>query len=421
MIWSHVAHLFMESFQRARHGYVDMAPRPSVIRTLQDRHRELPELRLDHLLRMTDSTGVFQHATYTIPNFREGYCTDDNARALALTVLLEELGLDTAEVQRAATAYAAFLDYAFDPATGRFRNFMSFDRRWLEETGSDDSLGRAVWALGMCVGRSKRRGLQFWAVRLFEQALNAACQTTSPRAWAFTLMGIHEYLRRLSGDRLANQVRDTLTARLADLYRQTATESWPWFEDIASYSNARLSHALLLSGRWANSSEALDIGLKSLRWLASVQKSPKGCFRPIGSNGFYIRGERPADFDQQPIEAHATMSACIEAYRTTDDRFWLEEARRAFEWFLGRNDLGLALCDSRTGGCCDGLLEDRINQNQGAESTLAWQLSLAEMTLLEHSLAVSAEPSEQDRKPAGFGPAAERGRDASEVASLAAR
>jgi glycosyltransferase involved in cell wall biosynthesis len=411
MIWTSVARQFMESFQQARHGFAETAGSrrvgPPVIRTLQDRKGELPKMRLDHLLRMTDSTGVFQHATFTVPNFREGYCTDDNARALVLTVLLEELGHDTNDVQRAATAYAAFLDYAFDHSTSRFRNFMSFDRRWLEETGSDDSLGRAIWALGACVGRSKRRGIQSWAVPLFEQALAAVCQSTSPRAWAFAIIGIHEYLRRLSGDRRADQVRDALTGQLVALYRRNASDDWRWFEDLVSYSNAHLSHALILSGRWAENDEALEIGLSSLRWLTSVQRSSSGCFRPIGSNGFFERGGQPASFDQQPIEAHATMSACIEAYRTTDDRFWLDEARKAFEWFLGGNDLGISLFDSRTGGCCDGLLEDRLNENQGAESTLAWLLSLAEMIQLESSLAAFEETADQNHAHVGI-PAATR-------------
>jgi hypothetical protein len=252
-------------------------------------------------------------------------------------------------------------------------------------------------------------------VQLFEQATGAVCETTSPRAWAFAVIGIHEYLRRLSGDRRADQVRDTLTGRLIELYHNTATDDWPWFEEIASYSNAHLSHAILLSGRWANNSEALEVGLKSLRWLCSVQRSPKGCFRPVGSNGFYSRGELPADFDQQPIEAHATMSACIEAYRTTDDTFWLDEARRSFDWFLGRNDLGLPLYDSRTGGCCDGLLEDRVNQNQGAESTLAWLLSVAEMILLESSLAAFDKATDPDRPPIGFQAGAETPSRASDV------
>jgi hypothetical protein len=356
---------------------------------------ELPQLRLDHLLRMTDSTGIFQHATYSLPNFREGYCTDDNARALRLTILLEELGEDSPAVQRAATAFAAFLDYAFEAETGTWWNFLSFDRRWLEENGSDDSLGRKIWALGGCAGRSQRRDLQMWASHLFEPALRSVVETTSPRAWAFALIGIHDYLRRLSGDRLANQVRDLLASRLIELYRSAASEAWPWFEEIVTYGNARLPHALILAGRWTSNGEALQIGLDSLRWL----RSPSGGFRPIGSNGFFRRGQPPAEFDQQPIEAGAMVSACIEAYRTTDDRFWLDEARLAFEWFLGRNDLGLPLYDSRTGGCFDGLHEDRVNQNQGAESTLAWLAALAEMKLLEGSLAAYDTAAESDHSP----------------------
>jgi glycosyltransferase involved in cell wall biosynthesis len=402
MIWSHVAHLFMDSFGRARRGAVADVVRRSLIRTLEERPLELPHLRLDHLLRMTDSTGVFQHARYSLPNFREGYCTDDNARALMLTVMLEQLGEDTPDVQRAATAYAAFLDYAFDAQTRRWRNFLGFDRRWLEENGSDDSLGRKIWSLGACVGRSQRSDIQTWAAHLFEPALRAVVETTSPRAWAFALVGIHDYFRRLSGDRLVNQIRDELTARLVQLYQTTASDEWPWFEETVTYDNAKLPHALIQSGRWTSNGEALEIGLRSLRWLTRVQRSPSGCFRPIGSNGFYRRGEEPARFDQQPIEAGGMVSACIEAYRTTDDRFWIDEARLAFEWFLGRNDLGLPLYDSRTGGCCDGLHEDRVNQNQGAESMLAWLASLAEMKLLESSLAAYDTAVENDRFPDGL-------------------
>jgi hypothetical protein len=396
MIWSNVAYLFMESFQRARRSQTGVVQGPAV-RGLDQRGWESPRLRLEHLLRMTDSTGILQHATYTIPNFREGYCTDDNARALVVGVRLEELGEDRVEVQRATTTYAAFLDHAFDQQTGRWRNFLSFDRRWLEEEGSEDSLGRTIWALGTCVGRSKRRDLQCWAARLFEPALRAVAETTSPRAWASALIGIHEYLRRLSGDRLANQVRDELTARLVALYRSHGCVDWPWFEDVVAYGNAALSHALILSGRWTSHGEAFEIGLRSLSWLSRIQRSPKGWFRAIGNNGFYRRGHEPAEFDQQPIEAGAMVSAAIEAYGATDDPYWWKEARLAFEWFLGRNDLGLPLYDARAGGCCDGLHEDRVNQNQGAESTLSWLMSLAEMKLLEGSLAAFEKAPDTDR------------------------
>jgi hypothetical protein len=259
---------------------------------------------------------------------------------------------------------------------------MGFDRRWLEATGSDDSLGRALWALGMCVGRSKRPSLQSWSIELFEHALQAVMDTTSPRAWAFALLGLHEYLRRFSGDRLANQLRGTLTERLLDLYHRTASDDWPWFEDRVTYSNARLPHALILSGRWMGHEEALNTGLHTLRWLAEVQRSPRGYFRPIGTAGFFARASEPAMFDQQPVEAGAMVSACLEAYRTTADAYWMDEARRAYEWFLGRNELGLPLYDPRTGRCYDGLHEDRVNRNSGAESTLAALLALIDMRTL---------------------------------------
>jgi hypothetical protein len=236
-------------------------------------------------------------------------------------------------------------------------------------------------------------------MRLFEGALSAALEAQSLRAWAFTLLGVHEYLRRLSGDRFANQVRDTLTERIIAAYHATSAPDWPWFENLASYDNAKIPHALILSGRWSGHHEALDIGLRSLRWLCQVQHTPKNFFRPIGSNGFFPRGESPAELDQQPVEAHAMVSACIEAFRTTDDEHWLDEARLVFEWFLGRNHLGIPLYNSATGGCCDGLHADRVNQNQGAESTLAFLMSLVEMRLLEASLATFDKSANGDSSP----------------------
>jgi glycosyltransferase involved in cell wall biosynthesis len=395
MIWSEVAQRYMDSFLRARQSPRETAVRESGILLNDDQEFRIPRIKLDHLLRMTDATGLLQHAIYDVPNFAEGYCTDDNARGLLLTVLLEELGLKLQRLDRIATTYAAFLRYAFNPAAGRFRNFMSFDRRWLEDVGSDDSLGRAVWALGACVGRSERHGLQLAAVEMWEPALRACVDCTSPRTWALAILGIHEYLRRMSGDRLAADVRETLTTRLLDKFEANADGEWSWCEDIVAYDNAKLAHALILSGRWAGNERALNVGLDALRWLLAVQSSPRGCFRPVGVHGFFRRGEQPAAFDQQPLEAHATVTACIEAYDATGDEFWLERARWAFEWFLGRNDLGLPLFDARTGGCRDGLLEDRVNENQGAESTLAMMLSQAEMLLFESRLASADQPAQE--------------------------
>ena len=389
MIWPAVAERYLESFQRAGADR-KAAPRKAFAGwTLASRPYDLPPLRLNHIVRMSDGTGIFQHATFNVPNFHEGYCTDDNARALILCILLDELGGRPPEelLDRQATSYLAFLSAALNQETHRFRNFMSHGRQWLEEAGSEDSHARALWALGTCAGRSRNEGHQRLSAQLFERALPSVEAFSSPRAWAFSLLGIHEYLRRFTGHPQVLAACALHTERLVELWNSCATEEWPWFEPIASYDNARLCQALLLSGQWLPHPEALEIGLRSLAWLASLQKTQGGHFRPIGSNGFCERGGARADFDQQPVEAQAMVAACLEAFRATQDAAWSKEAKRAFEWFLGRNDLGLPLYDSSSGGCSDGLHEDRVSENQGAESTLAFHLSLAEMNFAEHLIA----------------------------------
>jgi glycosyltransferase involved in cell wall biosynthesis len=384
MIWSNVAQMYMRSFERSRLEVTARSRKSLAIKTLDLKPRELPRLKLNHLSRMTDSTGVFQHAIFSVPNFSEGYCTDDNARAFVLAVLLGELGDDPEIVRTLATTTAAFLHHAFDLTAKRFHNHMSFDRRWLDPQGSEDSHGRALWALGLGVGRSPFRSFQMMAGQLFAQALPALTGFTSPRAWAFGLIGIHEYLRRLSGDSLVNQTRETLLCRLMKSFEANAHADWQWFEEELSYDNAKLAHALIVSGQATGQPEVLERGLHSLRWLTEIQMSEKGHFRPIGSNGFYKRHGTRANFDQQPVEAQATVSACLEAYRATSDLWWYEHAQRAFDWFIGWNDLGLELYSPETGGCRDGLHIDRVNGNQGAESTLAFLISLAEMQLAQN-------------------------------------
>jgi len=383
----------VKTFEQARQDHSFVGRKSSPIRTLDEQPGELPDLKLDHLFRMSDSTGIFQHASFTVPNFDEGYCTDDNARALVLAVMLQKLGRGSPRIHEKAATYAAFLNYAYDRRKRRFRNFMTFDRRWIDEIGSEDCHGHALWALGLCVAQAGQGSFQMLAAQLFEEALPVAADFTSPRSWAFTLIGINEYLLRLSGDRRANLIRESLTKKLMQSFAAVAADDWVWFEDTVSYANAKLPHALILSGRFMNDTAMLSTGLRALRWLIGVQTSEAGSFRPVGSNGFYLRGRERAVFDQQPIEAQATVSACIEAYQATGDTFWIAEARRAFEWFLGRNDLGLALYDPGTGGCRDGLHIDRVSQNQGTESTLAFLLSLAEMQELQNTLSSFKEPS----------------------------
>ena len=386
MIWPQVAHRYMESFERARAERRHFTAPGFVVKALDKHPGELPPLKLDHLLNLTDHTGILQHALFTVPNYREGYATDDNARALIVSARLEELG--SGEALELAARYLAFVWYAFNGETKRFRNFMSYQRDWLEERGSDDSHGRALWALGTVLGRSNTPALPSMAGRLFEQALPAILDTTSPRAWAFALIGIQEYLQRFAGDRMASQVREDLAGRLLALYTAHQAEGWRWYEDSLSYCNAVLPHALLLCGESIPNHAMTEVGLESLSWLADLQRSDTdgNHFVPIGSNGFYPRGGEQARFDQQPVEAQAMVSACLEAYTVTGDRRWQKEARRAFEWFLGRNDLNLPLYDPTTGGCRDGLHPDRPNENQGAESTLAFLQALLELHLAENAL-----------------------------------
>lgn len=394
MVWQSVARRYMQSFERARMEHRRTAQRIFSFRTLGNRAGELPPLKLDHLHRMTDDTGILQHATFIVPNYAEGYTTDDNARALIVSILLENLG--HSEALDLSSRYLAFVGYAFNPQNGFFRNFMDYQRQWLEARGSDDCHGRALWALGTVLGRSNNPALRSMASRLFEQALPAMIHTTSPRGWAFALLGIHEYLQRYSGDRMASQVREELANRLLHLYQNNRSADWLWFEDRLTYCNPVLSHALLSSGHSMQNDTMCEAALESLRWLAELQCSDTEDkhFVPIGSNGFYIKGSKRARFDQQPIEAEMMSLASLAAYQITEDTYWQKQMMRAFEWFLGRNDLGISLYDPMSGGCRDGLHSDRANENQGAESTLAFLHVLLEVQLMQNMIPQAAKSQE---------------------------
>jgi glycosyltransferase involved in cell wall biosynthesis len=386
MIWPQVACRYMETFVRAQAEHWNFSPGDYAVKPLDRRPVELPPLKLDHLRRMTDETGMLQHALFTVPNYGEGYATDDNARALMVSALLEELGHP--EALELASRYLAFVWYAFNLETKRFRNFMDYQRRWLEKKGSDDSHGRTLWALGTLLGRSNTPPLQSLAGRLFEQALPAIIDTTSPRAWAFALLGIHEYLKRFEGDRRASGVRSELASRLLALYRRQQSSDWHWYEEALTYCNAALPQALLMCGQSIPDSAMIDVAFESLDWLCNLQHADMdgSHFVPVGSNGFYRRGGERARFDQQPVEAQSTISACLEAQRITHDKRWYKEARCAFDWFLGHNDLNLPIYDPTTGGCRDGLHPDRPNENQGAESSLAFLQSVLELRLAENTV-----------------------------------
>jgi glycosyltransferase involved in cell wall biosynthesis len=390
MVWKSVAQDYMRSFQRAR---AERMWNSRVVSTNPARATgvdSLPPLRLNHLARMTDDTGMLQHAVFAVPNYHEGYTTDDNARALIVSILAEPSAMNPDSAKTLASQYLAFLWLAFNTANGRFRNFLRYDRRWQEPQGSEDSHGRALWALGTAINQTGNENIRGLAGRLFELAVPVALTFTSPRAWAFSLFGIQEYLDRFPGDRTAQRQRDTLAGKLMSIYQATRTPDWNWFEESLSYSNARLSQALLLAGSRTSNQEWLTAGLESLDWLEKQQRCiVNGHFLPIGSQGFFSKGGDKARFDQQPLEASATVSACLEAYRATGDKCWHTRAWAAFNWFLGDNDLKASLYDATTGGCRDGLHPDRANENQGAESTLSFLMALIEMRNLRE-VAVAA-------------------------------
>ena len=377
--WQKTAQAYMASFQRARAGRSSRpraAPQDIFPTTPTDR---LPALDTTHLSNMTDDTGMLQHAIFTVPNSVEGYTTDDNARALIVATLLNESDpARRSEYTELSRRYLAFLWLAFHPDTGRFRNFLSYGRKWLEEVGSEDSHGRALWALGTVFCCSEDVGLRGAAGRLFEAAVPVSLTFTSPRAWAFSALGMQAYLDCFPGDRLIQGTRNTLASRLLDVYERTHSATWDWFEKSLSYSNARLSQALLVVGYASGNKRMVEAGCNSLTWLVAQQRRGE-VFMPIGSRGFFTQGGEKASFDQQPVEACATISASLQAYRITNKTEWLEEAWSAFRWFLGKNDLQVPLYDVATGGCRDGLHPDRVNENQGAESTLSFLMALLEM------------------------------------------
>jgi glycosyltransferase involved in cell wall biosynthesis len=405
MTWPNVAHAYLDSFARAREQRTHHSELRRAYSPQPHTGDLLPEIRLQHLRRLTDGTGILQHARFAVPNYHEGHTTDDNARALVLMMFLDELGeLPADEIEDLTTRYLAFLAYAFNPDARRFRNFLAYaPRQWTEKVGSEDSHGRALWALGALVGRSQCPGLRGMAVELFNAALPAALTLSSPRAWAYTLLGIHDYLRWLGGDRAAEETGRELAQRLVARFHASRQDGWTWFENSLTYANACLPHGLLAAGECFSYRAYTEVAVAALQWLVSVQRAENGHFAAVGSHGFYTRGGTCARFDQQPIEACVSVSACLAARRCTGDLRWQREAEHAFEWFLGRNDLGLPLCDLRTGACHDGLCPDQVNANEGAESTLAYLLALAEMRLAEQASVLS---TETESLAAGVHPAA---------------
>ena len=378
MTWEQTAHRYLEVFGDARRVFSPAAVAPRAAKFSSKGAAALPDVRLAHLKAMCDDTGLFQHAVHSVPDRSHGYCVDDNARALLLTCALNAPG-ERRFPEMLTGRFAAFIQHAWNPATRRFRNFMGFDRRWLEESGSDDSHGRTLWALGECARSDTSASRRRWAAALFLAALPAVESFRSPRAWAFTLLGLDAYCGAAIDAAEAVRMRFLLADRLMSLLAGAGTNGWSWFEHGLSYENARLPQALIVTGLATKTAGYVDAGLRSLRWLMTQQTSAAGVFRPVGTEGFADRMKPPRSFDQQPVEAAATVSACHAAQRADRGESWAGDAARAFAWFLGENDLSSPLVDPETGGCRDGLHRDRPNENRGGESVISYLLALCEM------------------------------------------
>ena len=386
MIWKEVAKSYLAM---AKEMVADRRMRPRPMRGMRTEQivTALPDLNFAHLRRLTDDTGVLQHANYVVPDRHHGYCADDNARALVAALMCYDIRRD-AKVLPLVDTYLSFLYHAFNPQTRRFRNFMSYDRKWKEDSGSEDVHGRAIWAIGLATSMAPNEATMSFATRLLSSSLETLEGFSSPRAWAFALVGLHAYLERFPGDTNVRRVRAVLGERLCRLFAERAAADWPWYEDTVTYDNAKLPSAQILCGQDMSDRRMLDQGLESLAWLVRLQTSAEGSISLIGNRGWLSRNGARANFDQQPVEAMSTIEACADAYRATRDRNWARRARRFLDWFTGSNETRTMISDYQTGGCRDGLHADGANLNQGAESTLSWLISLMTVMKLDRALAI---------------------------------
>lgn len=366
MLWTRLAERAIAAFDAI------LDEKPHRIRTATN---ELPTLSpvLTAVERMSDATGMLQHSIYSVPDRRHGYCIDDNARALILMSKIDEV--DEAVRDRWTAIYGGFVQHAWNPDKRKFRNFMNFDRSWCEDEGSEDSNGRAIWALGVTARDARAQKHRDWASVLFDETASIAFDLGSPRAHAFAMLGAAAMAEAHPGHALSREILTRFGDELVALLESARRPEWSWFEIVLAYDNARLPEALLRAGQVLGRRDFVDTGLETLAWIVERQTSPEGRFRAVGTESFGREYAEPLPFDQQPLEAQATIDACLAAHEATGDVRWSEEAMRAYRWYLGANDLDTPLASVADGGCFDGLMPTGLNRNQGAESILALQLA----------------------------------------------
>lgn len=332
----------------------------------------LPPWRLDHVARLTDRTGIFQHATYGIPNYHEGYCLDDNARALLMALMAYRRMKDETALHYIPT-YLAYIHYAQNE-DGTFRNFMSFDRKFLDDVGSEDAFGRAIWAIGYTLAQAPKDAYFRVAHQIFFKAVPQFERLQSIRSIANTIFGLYHYLKSHRTDDGMMELTHRLAHRLLREYEVHRHDDWHWFESLLAYDNALLPLAMLRAGELLNNALFRQVGFESMAFLEKHTMS-RGHLSLVGNEGWFKRDGMISQFDQQPVDAMATVLLFLEVYTNTGDPHYLRSVQTAFMWFLGENDLRMSLYDAETGGCGDGLERDGVNRNQGAESTLAYLIS----------------------------------------------
>ncbi len=352
----------------------------------------IPEFSLAHASRLTDDTGIVQHAKYGIPNLKEGYCLDDNARALIMALMAYQRN-KSQEALRLLPIYLSFIHY-MQRDDGNFRNFLSFRREYLDEVGSEDAFGRTVWSLGFLVSCAPNNSYREFAGELFHRSVPHFGQLHHLRGIANTMIGISYYLKAHPGDELLTQELKNLTRPLMQAYEQHHDQDWHWFEEKLTYDNAILPLALLHSSEITGNEEVKEVAMESLRFLDHLTLK-NGFLTPVGNLGWHHRGQAQVPvFDQQAIETMAMVLMYMKAYEVSQEPALLEKMFMSYQWFLGENVLRVPLYDHETKGCCDGLQETALNRNQGAESTLAYLIS--HLTILQAlELEYEYNPAEQ--------------------------
>ncbi|MBN2652626.1 MAG: glycosyltransferase family 4 protein [Spirochaetales bacterium] len=352
--------------------------RSETFSTKKNKNESFPSINLTHFMELNDSTGMLQHGQFSFKDYNHGYCIDDNARALILNLeLINKYGESHPEITKrlidVSKNYASFINYAFNKENNHFRNFMNFSRQWLEDEGSQDSEGRTIWALGVAAKLPIDNNMSEWSKQLIRQVYKNVKSYNFLRSNAFAILGLCDYLSVFK-DPEAKKILKLSSKKLHEAYISNRQEGWNWFDNELTYDNAALCQALIKAGNFLEEENYIKDGIEALSWLYKTTMR-KGIFSPPGCKGFYKKGGEYPIFDQQPLEACSTISACIEAWKSTEDKLWTSRAMNVFSWFTGNNIIECPVFDMTNGGCHDGITETGLNRNIGAESTLSFLIS----------------------------------------------